>query len=255
MIKNSFNYLFFLLISLPAFPQVASMHASAKPFVSKSTAHEKIEAKKIAPADLNINVLPFFGDFEKNDAQKLKDEEFLKSCDLNFENREEASKFFATRAWEYLGEGQIDTATYRFNLSWMLNKDNVDTYWGLGVISYQKDNLPDAMQFLEYGHQLDAKNVTLVVDLATVKIQCYLKDKDSSDVEIANKLLNEAITIEPTFANGYMKLSLLRIVEGKYSEAWAYLHKAIEIDANSLDIDLLSTLLEKQDDPKGKFKK
>ena len=268
MKKFPYSYLFFLLISLPAVSQTskrrststvvykeASLQASAKTFVPTAQTDIIDKKSKFAPANLNIDAIAFFGNFEKTETQKQKDENFLKDCELNFENREEASKFFAARAWEYLNEGQADTAIYRFNLAWMLNPKNIDTYWGLGVIAYQKENLKDAIAFMESGHKLDEKNTTLSVDLATVRIQCYLKDKDSTDLITANNLLQNVIIIEPTSANAYMKLSLLNLVEGNFNNAWTEFHRAYDMDVNSLDIELLSALLEKSPDPKGKFYK
>ena len=264
MKKLSVKFFFLLLISVQVLAQTtvvrsqnvalqAPAQASAKVFLPKSS--EKIETKKIAPEGVNINILPFFGDFEKNEIQKNQDEEFLKSCDLNFASRTEASQFFAARAWEYLTESQVDTATHRFNLTWLLNDKNVDSYWGLGVIAFQQGDLHNAMKFLEHGHAIDDKNITLTVDLATVRIQCFLKDKEPKDMEEANSLLENALTIEPNFANAYMKLSLAQLVQGDFNKAWVYFHKGYDIDKNSLDIDLLTALMEKFDDPKGMFRK
>ena len=98
----------------------------AKSFVPKKDSQEIAPNRKFAPVGVNIKLLPLFGEYEKTDLQKKEDDEFLKMCDANFQNRSKASEFFATRAWEYLQEGQADTAVHRFNLAFLLDDENVD---------------------------------------------------------------------------------------------------------------------------------
>ena len=65
-------------------------------------------------------VLPLFGEQRKTSDQIEDEIRFLSECDKMFTSREEASTFFATRAWEYVQEGQLDTAAYRFNLAYLV---------------------------------------------------------------------------------------------------------------------------------------
>ena len=104
-------------------------------------------ASKIQPV-INFSILPLFGEITKTETQKASDNRFLQECDRNFSSREDASKFFAERAWEYLSEGEQDTAIYRFNLAYLLNPKNVDSYWGLGVASYQQGRYDESARLL-----------------------------------------------------------------------------------------------------------
>lgn len=218
---------------------------------------EKKNAKKhFAPAGINIHLMPLFGGYDKTDSQKAIDTEFLKVCDVNFKNRKEASEFFSIRAWEYLSEGQKDTATYRFNLAYLLDDENVDVYWGLGVINYQNEKYEDAVGMMEHGLELDDEdNVTLMVDLSTVYLKWFMVDKKTEHMDKTFDLLTSALRKSPECANAYMQLSLARLTNNQIDEAWESFHKGYELDPQNANAEILLALLEKKEDPKGIFKK
>lgn len=225
-------------------------------FLASKEADSQDVKKKIAPASIKIHLLPLFGNYEKTDALKKIDDDFLKACDKSFENRSQASEFFAKRAWEYLEEGQTDTATYRFNLAYLLDDENVDAYWGLGVIEFQKNNTREAIQLMQTGLEMDDnKNIVLKVDLATIFIQCFIVEKKPEDLAKAFDLLDEAIRQQPDFANAYIQLSLAELVNEQPDKAWISFHKGYEIDPESANPEILQALLAKKDDPQGIFKK
>lgn len=203
----------------------------------------------------NAHILPFFGEVARSADQIKEDETFLSVCKKNFKSKDEASLFFSTRGWEYLAEGLQDTAIHRFNLAWMLDKENVESYWGLGVIAYQRENHTDAIRFMEKGRQVDPSNVTLLVDLATIRINSFLKFQEVENLKKAGELLEKAIKIAPDFAEAYQKWSLLAFQEGKFDQAWMYFHKSYSLQPDSVDQNFLSELINKQADPKGLFKK
>lgn len=233
-----------------------SSQAKPKSFISAQDTPSQVIKKRFAPAGTNIHLLPLFGEFEKTDAQKAVDEEFLKMCDLNFPSREKASAFFAERAWEYLSEGQQDTATYRFNLAYLLDNENSDAFWGLGVISYQNEKYDKAINLMKRGLEIDDDdNTTLIVDLSTVYIKCFTVDAEKEDLYKAFDLLEKVIKKQPEMANAYMQLSLARLLNGQIDDAWENFHKGYEIDPDNASVDILEGLLAKKDDPKGIFRK
>lgn len=200
-----------------------------------------------------INTLPLFGERAKTTAQIDADIHFLNDCDRNFASRPEASNFFAARGWDYIADGKLDTAAHRFNLSWLLNHKNVDAYWGLGVVCYQKDQLPDAIRMMRKGLAVDDSNAVLLTDLATVEIKQFQQKPEDDMLAQAENHLQRAVAVNPS-ASSYQKLSVVYYLKANYGKAWEYYHQARTLDLTSLDIGYLNELLAKQPDPQGVFK-
>ena len=214
---------------------------------------ESITTDGTGDAGGSVNTMPLFGERTKTAAQIDEEIHFLNDCDRNFASRPEASSFFSARGWDYVANGQLDTAAHRFNLSWLLNDQNGDAYWGLGVVCYQKNHLPDAIRMMKKGIAVDDSNIVLMTDLATVEIKHY-QDKPNDDLLIdAEGHLQRAVTLNPN-ALSYQKLSVVYFLKADYLKAWDYFHQAQNLDFSILDISYLNQLLAKQPDPKGKFK-
>lgn len=188
----------------------------------------------------------------------LKDQkdlnQFLSSCDDSFSSRNEAAAYFADRAWEYLGEGKLDTATFRFNYVHALNPVSVDAYWGLGVITFQRGNYPLAIILLEKGITLDSTQSALRVDLATAKLSCFQTNQPCGTVQEVEDLLAKSIQQDPKNANAWMKRAQAAYYLGEIEKAWTYFHTCRELDILQLDINFSEYLLQKMPDPKGFFK-
>ncbi|SFD09375.1 tetratricopeptide repeat protein [Spirosoma endophyticum] len=202
----------------------------------------------------SINTLPLFGERPKTAAQISEEIHFLNDCDRNFSSRPEASEFFAARGWDYVTKGQLDTATHRFNLSWLLNDKNADSYWGLGVVCYQKNQLPSAIRMLKKGLALADSNIALMTDLATLEIKHYQEKPDINVLADAEGHLQKSIALSPNSAIAYQKLSVVYYLQADYPKAWDYFHQAYKLDLSGLDLAYLNELSAKLPDPKGVFK-
>ncbi|GAA4445457.1 hypothetical protein GCM10023188_48640 [Pontibacter saemangeumensis] len=207
------------------------------------------------PAEQNIQVQPMFGGKQKTEAQQKKDEKFLTSCDKSFTNRQEASKFFVERGWEYLNEGQVDTAVYRFNLAWLLNPDNKDTYWAFGLVTSAKGEEQKAIEFYEKALAYEPKNSLLLSDIASSYLKVYNEGKKKKkDLKKASSYLNDAVNADSTNAFALYNLSKVKFYEKKYSDAWRYLHKSRSIDLTQIDYSYIAELTAQMPDPKGFFR-
>ena len=207
------------------------------------------------PAAQNPQVLPMFGGKAKTEEQQKKDEKFLTSCDKSFANRQEASRFFMERGWEYLNEGQLDTAVYRFNLAWLLNPDNKDTYWAFGLVTSAKGQNGEAIKHYEKALSYDPKNSLLLSDAASTYLKAYSEGKKKKkDLKKATTYLNEAIKADTTNAYALYNLSKVKFYEKKYSDAWEYLHKSRSINLMQIDYDFIAELTAQMPDPKGFFR-
>lgn len=196
----------------------------------------------------------FFGKKALGLKDKKDLEQFLVSCDQSFSSRKEASGYFAERAWEYLGEGRLDTATFRFNYVHALDSTNIDAYWGLGVISFQRKYHELAIGLLEKGLQLDSTQSTMRVDLATVKLNCFLNNLGCGTVQEVEDLLAKSLAQDPKNANAWMKRAQAAYYLGDVEKAWTYFHECRQLDILQLDINFSEYLLQKMPDPKGFFK-
>jgi Tfp pilus assembly protein PilF len=204
-------------------------------------------------AELSPKVLPMFGEKQKTEAEQKQDEKFLTSCDKNFTDRLEASKFFMERGWEYLNDGQVDTAMYRFNLAWLLNPDNKDTYWAFGLVTSARGNQPLAISMYEKALALDAKNSLLLSDAAAAYLAVYNEKKKKKNLKKAAAYLATATAADPNNAYALYNLSKVKYQEKKYNEAWEYLHKSRTLDMAQIDYTYILELTEKMPDPQGFF--
>jgi len=228
---------------------------------SGSSPEENVEkvvvVARTAPAGIDINYLPLFGNYEKTETQLVDDELFLSECDREFSTRKEAGDFFNKMAWQYLSEGDKSTATYRFNLAWLLNPENFDIFWGLGVIEFQNGNYSGAIELMNKGLALsDGKNYVFMTDLATIYIKKALANTNSIiESSKAKELLNNAIKIQPQYTPAFVQLTIVNLLENNLDAAWENFHKAYELNPAELSREVLAELLSRKDDPKGVFKK
>jgi tetratricopeptide (TPR) repeat protein len=225
--------------------------------LSIEDAEKVVIVSKVAPKDVDINFLPLFGGFEKSESQQIEDQMFVSDCDKSFASRTEASEFFSKMAWQYLEEGNKNNAINRFNLSFLLNKKNIDVYWGLGVIEYQSGNFSQAIQLFTEGLQLGKEpNHVLMVDLATVYLQRASQSPNAIfETTKARELLEGAIKVQPSYLTAYMQLTLVEILENKLDAAWEAFYKGFDLSPKEINQEILKELLNRKEDPKGIFKK
>jgi len=237
--------------------------SSSSPLKSKLDAPSALESiaevvivNKTAPVGIDINFIPLFGGFTKTESQEIDDQMFISDCDKQFKSRAEASAFFSKMGWDYLAEGDKNTAIHRFNLSWLLDNENVETYWGLGVIEFQSANFSNAIKLMNKGLEIPSEpNYVLMADLATVYIKTALNNPNSM-IETANarNLLIKSLEIQPKYTPAYMQLTLVNIIENKLDDAWESFHKGYELNTKEVNYEILGELLKRKADPKGVFK-
>lgn len=199
------------------------------------------------------SVLPMFGKIAKTEEQQKKDEKFLKSCDASFATRTEASKFFMERGWEYLNEGQTDTAMYRFNLAWLLNPDNSDTYWAFGLVTVAKGAPAEAVEYYNKALALQPKNSLLLSDVGNCYLSLYEQKPKKKTLKLAATYLNQSITADAQNAYACFGMSRVKYNEGSYADAWTWLHKGRELNMIAMDYTYLVQLMGKMPDPQGFF--
>lgn len=230
-----------LLIILP------KGQAQTQQFVSSRT-----ESAGIEPYSSGyLRCQPLWGGLQKNASEKNEEKAFLASCDANFTSRKSACTFFAERGWEYIAEGQTDTAAYRFNLAYLLDNQSLDPYWGLGVVCYQRGDNAQATALFRRGMAVDSSNAIFLNDFATL----LLAEKDTSSLGEAARCLNRSAELDTTIGITHIKLAKVALIRGQYIQAWASLHKSRILDIGALDLGIVEELLAKHEDPSGFFRR
>lgn len=197
---------------------------------------------------------PLFGGLTPAQATQVIGAAQLRAIAASFASPTEASAFFATKGFEYLNENQPDTATYRFNLAWLLDPRNADAYRGLGVVASTQPTADAAIGLLTSGLALAPTNTLLLSDLGASHLLRYGQTKKKKDLTTGTELLQRATTLDAANAVAWQQLARGYYYQEKFAEAWAAVHKGQALSTGSLDFDLVSDLLAKLPDPQGTFK-
>lgn len=234
-----------LLVASPAQAQRKGRSTTA------ANADGSLGAAPPAPA---ARLQPLFGGLTPAQATLVLGEARLKAIAASFANKDEASAFFTTKGFDYLRENQPDTATYRFNLAWLLNPQNAEVYRGLGIIASSQPTPDGAIALLAKGMALAPSSTLLMSDLGTTYLIRYNQTKKKKDLTAGIELLQRATAADPTNAAAWQQMARGYYYQEKYAEAWEAVHKGQAQSVSSLDFDLISDLLLKLPDPQGTFK-
>jgi len=207
-----------------------------------------------AAAPRAARLQPLFGGLTPAQATQVIGEAQLKAIAASFATPAEASAFFTTKGFEYLSEHRPDTATYRFNLAWLLDPQNANAYRGLGIVASAQPTPDAAIGLLSTGLALAPTNSLLMSDLGTSHLIRYGQTKKKKDLTAGLDLLQRATTADATNANAWQELARGLYYQEKYAEAWAAVHKGQALSPGSLDFNFVSDLLAKLPDPQGTFK-
>jgi tetratricopeptide (TPR) repeat protein len=225
----------------------------ASPAVAQKT---KVKNKGAAAANLPLSArrqLPLFGGLTPEAAQQLVGDKFLRGLEQSFASRAEASQFFARKGYEYLTEGQPDTARYRFNLAWLLDPKNADVYRGLGLLT-ANSSVDEAMGLFTQSLALAPNNAQVLTDLGGLYTMRYGQTKKAKDLKLADEHLRKALAADPNSTYTWQQLAWVQYYQGDYAQAWESLHKGSSNSLAGVDFELVSNLKEKMPDPKGLYK-
>lgn len=212
---------------------------------------------KTAPAATGPQRLqPLYGGLTPAQAQQFVGTAVLADVDRSFPSRPEASKFFSNKGFEYLQENQADTATVRFNLAWVLDPKNPDTYRGLAVLLSRRPDAPqEAVQALVLqGLAVAPTNALLLSDVANITLARYEQTKKKKDLQQAIDYTQRALLADSTNANTWQTQARIHYYQENYAEAWKDVRKGQSLSLTSLDFQFLTELMAKLPDPEGKFK-
>ncbi|QNE40908.1 tetratricopeptide repeat protein [Hymenobacter sp. NBH84] len=218
---------------------------------SKSKSKTESVATTITAAS---RVQPLFGGLSAAQAEQALGATYLGNIQKSFASRTEASDFFATKGFEYLNEGQIDTATYRLNLAWVLNPKNPLPYRGLGVIASQQPTPDASIDLLNQALALAPNDNQALSDLGSLYLIRYEQTKKKKDLSTSTDFLNKALAADSTNATAWQQLARVYYIQEDYAKAWNAVHQGQKYSVASIDFNFISELIAKQPDPQGTFK-
>ncbi|WP_400193089.1 tetratricopeptide repeat protein [Hymenobacter sp. B81] len=196
---------------------------------------------------------PLFGGLTPEAAQQLLGEPFINGIAQSFASRAEASRFFTNKGYEYLTEGQPDTARYRFNLAWVLDPQNSHAYRGLGILT-SATSLDESIGLFARGLAAAPGNSQLLSDLGASYLLRHEQTKKAKDLKLAQQHLDQAVAADANNAYAYQQLARVYYLQGSYPQAWEAVHKARNLSLSNVDFGLVSELTAKLADPQGVFK-
>ena len=206
-----------------------------------------------------INLIPMYGypNIEKSAALKKADEDFINSVVGTIGSREEASKAFAGKGWQYLSKGDAENAMRRFNQSWLLNPNYYQPYWGFGVLLLGQAKAAEAANHFEKALALiddDKEKPRLLSDAARAySLQGATATDKMKSVEFfgkANSLFGEATKLDPQYGDAYRAWAHSLYVEGDYNKAWEMVKRSRAFGGRNFSSEFIDALSKKMPEPK-----
>jgi Tfp pilus assembly protein PilF len=248
---NSFLYLLSYM-KYPLYVALGLLTLLAQP--AQAQRKTKIKTKGDVAATAANRLLPLFGGVSAAQAEAVVGPAFLADVQRSFASKAEASRFFSTKAYEYLAEGKPDTALYRFNLAWLLDPKNADVYRGLGVITSRNPTPDESISLLAQGLALAPNDALLLSDLGSSYLIRYEQTKKKKDLTTSFEYLQKAVAADPNNAVAWQQLARVYYTQENYAQAWEATHKGGNLSMTSIDFAFLSELMAKMPDPQGMFK-
>jgi tetratricopeptide (TPR) repeat protein len=179
-------------------------------------------------AKTNIRLFPKYGYFQKTEAQKKSDQEFIEASLKKDSTHRKASERMIKIGFNYLYNSDIKTAMYRFNQAYLLDSTNLDIYWGFGAVYMTLGDYEHAEKQYVEGLSIDANNIHLLTDYGTYFMNQYyllqpIDEKNALlNLESAIIQLEKSYTNEPNEENTTFKLSICYWNKGNCENAWKY---------------------------------
>ena len=206
-----------------------------------------------------INELPMYGSpyMKKTEKQIQADNKFIKSVVKSEGSREIAAKRFAGAGWKSKRKGDLVTAMKRFNESWLLDSNYYQPYWGFASIFLAKKEPEKASVYFDKAIKLindnDNKETKsfkpwIFVDAARAygwtagRLKETDVERSKSLYEKANKLIDEALMIDPKVGRAYNIGAAIAYDQGDYQRAWNIVKKSHVTGAYKFSNDFIEQL-------------
>lgn len=147
------------------------------------------------------------------------------------------------RGWEFLSQGDKETAMRRFNQAWLLNAHNGIARWGMGAIEASLGHFDSSLSlFLEAEKSL-GDNANFNADFAKAIGMAGVQQKDPKLLQMAYDRFNHTYQKAPRNSDNLQNWAIVLFMAGNDAEAWAKVKLAESIpDGKKLNPEFLSAL-------------
>jgi tetratricopeptide (TPR) repeat protein len=185
----------------------------------------------------NINLLPKYGNEEKTAEQKALDAQFLKSIDDSYNgDRKKASIEIAQGGWQFVSQGNLDNAMFRFNQAWLADNKNGLSIWGMGVVLATSGQFERCLPFFAEADGLIGTDIGFAVDYAKVLGIAGAELKNAAHTNNALARFAKIYGQQPDNTLNLQNWSITLFYNDKFKDAWDKL-KLAEATAGKADID------------------
>jgi len=199
-----------------------------------------------------ISRIPMYGQPERKrpEVHAESDSSLAEHASLDYEgDRRAASCAFWQLGEQEVRQGHWNTAMSRYNHAWILDQTNYRAYWGFGRVLLHWDRTAEAIKHLETAWRLSREttpNVAVEAELAwaysILAAHAGSNPKDrAAAFATANRHFEDCVSLDPGFANGWLRWARSLHREGKYADAQEKVAKARAL-GTTLPASFLATL-------------
>jgi len=198
----------------------------------------------------NVNELPLFGETQKSPDAVAADQRFVDSAVKAVGSKETAARMATFRGWQHLKQGDTEVAIQSFNQAYLLQPDNVEVYWGLGVATTQQGKFDIAVRLFQRAIAIEPDNARLLSDIGLAHTRAAVGStqdpfEQSRRLQGALPWFDAAEKLDPNYALIYANRAITLHLLGRYAEAWANIDKAQALNRASVDTVLIAELTNK----------
>jgi tetratricopeptide (TPR) repeat protein len=193
-------------------------------------------------AKTNITLQPEYGNVPKTGDQIKADKEFVELSLKTDTTPRKASEHLIRLGFTYLYRGDVKTAMSRFNLAWLLDPKNENSYWGFGAIYGSFNDYPAAIAQYDKGLAINPNSSVILTDKATLYFVGFQQDQDQSKLNAAINLLKKSYSIDTNNANTTFKLSICYFLNKDCTNAWKFYNECEKLGGQPITPEYTNAL-------------
>jgi len=200
------------------------------------------------------NTLPLYGGRPYNACQTEANRKFIEAATKAAGTREKAAEAAVRRGFDFLRERDTVTAIKRFNQAWLLNPENPDAYWGLGIATGRQGKYDESVRMFAQALALAPDKPQILADAGFAHmwrgVNVAEGEVRQAEFAAARRLLDTAEKQDQRFAPLYFFRAMLCFFEGDYAASWRDVARAEALNPREVDPRFLRDLSAKMPRPR-----